>query len=135
MSLKITKKEIQEAIKVIEWGSKDYEEFQKSIQLLKKVTEDLPESFYLKQEQVGVTLIKTFMEDLFQKVYIYYGNNGYLIIEDNLKMCQIFILNNQIVAIKSNIILCYNELDFLYKLKLDKTKIKIDVYIDYKFKR
>ncbi len=135
MSLKITKKEIQEAIKVIEWGSKDYEEFQKSIQLLKKVAEDLPESFYLKQEQVGITLIKTFMEDLFQKVYIYYGNNGYLIIEDNLKMCQIFILNNQIVAIKSNIIPCYNELDFLYKLKLDKTKIKIDVYIDYKFKR
>ncbi len=127
--LKLTKKEFKDALKILYDGTKDYELFEKSIKILKSFAEDLPDEIFIKLDYVDLSKIinKLIFDFDFTKIYYYKANSYNCVITSKDDRFKILIRNLLI----SDILVKYPgyNFDWLYRLKVNKTKIRFDMYI------
>lgn len=92
MSISINRFKIEKALQVIQWGSKDFEEYQKSFEILKEFAQKLPEEIFYRSNAISLKeLVLKLRQDLdFCKIF-YIKDKDVLIIWDNRSFFKIMI--------------------------------------------
>lgn len=92
MSISINRFEIEKALQVIQWGSKDFEEYQKAFELLKEFAQKLPEEIFYRSNAISLKeLVLKLRQDLdFCKIF-YMNDKDVLVIWDNRSFFKIMI--------------------------------------------
>lgn len=90
--LSVKKKEIEKALQVIQWGSKDFEEYQKAFELLKEFAQKLPEEIFYRNNTISLKeLVLKLRQDLdFCKIF-YLKDKDDLMIWDSRNFFKIII--------------------------------------------
>lgn len=82
--LSVKKKEFEKALQVIQWGSKSFEEYQKSFEILKEFAQKLPEEIFYRSNAISLKeLVLKLRDDLEYCKIFYMKENDFLKIWDN----------------------------------------------------
>lgn len=92
MSISINRFEIEKALQVVQWGSKDFEEYQKSFEILKEFAQKLPEEIFYRSNVISLKeLVLKLRQDLdFCKIF-YLKDKDDLMIWDSRNFFKIII--------------------------------------------
>ena len=92
MSISINRFEIEKALQVIQWGSKSFEEYQKSFEILKEFAQKLPEEIFYRSNAISLKelVLKLRQELDFCKIF-YMNDKDVLVIWDNRSFFKIMI--------------------------------------------
>ncbi len=129
--MKISKDLVKLSIKTILDGTKDFELYKTSVSVLKELSNNFKDWWYLSSNEINLSLIKKALEQDFEfKKVIYYKkeNRVYMHVQSFI---QIIFEKNLIIQVL--VYKAYYDARWLYRLYLNETFIRYDLFFDYNF--